>query len=345
MRKTIFWKKDRIYIINQKKLPQELVYKEIKNIRELRRAIRNLEVRGAPAIGIAAALGVVLGIKNICVENFADFKKELDKIIAYLSSARPTAVNLFWALEKMRDCTIKNQGKDIQELKRILFSQAKQMIKEEQMSCRKIGAYGASLIKSGSNILTICNAGALATVDYGTALGVIYCAKELKKKMHVYVLETRPLLQGARLTAWELKMAGIPFTLITDHMAASLMQQGKIDLVIAGADRIAANGDTANKIGTYSLAVLAHYHKIPFYIAAPTSTFDLGAKSKKDIPIEQRDPREITHMFFKKPIAPKGTKVYNPAFDISPSRLIHAFITEKGIIKKPYKKNIQKLLC
>lgn len=301
-----------------------------------------MEVRGAPAIGAAAALGVVLGVKNWKAKDFISFKKKLDRASGYICTARPTAVNLFWAVKRMRDYAVRNQNKTIPELKDLLLKEARQIMEEDKIACRRMGDFGAKLIKSNSNILTICNAGALATVDYGTALGVIYRAKELKKKIHVYACETRPLLQGARLTAWELTRNKIPTTLITDNMAATLMQQGRINLVIAGADRIARNGDTANKIGTYNLAVLAHYHKIPFYIAAPVSTFDLKIPSGKYIPIEQRHKYEVTGLFFKSSIAPKGMKVYNPAFDVTPNELITAIITEKGILRPPYGKNIKK---
>ncbi len=244
----------------------------------------------------------------------------------------------------MRAVAGKNKGRGTAAIKKLLLEEAGKIIESDKISCRKMAAYGSSLIKNKDSVLTVCNAGILATIDYGTALGVLYRAKEEGKKIKVFACETRPLLQGARLTAWELKQKGLDVTVICDNMAASLMQQGKINKVIAGADRIAANGDTANKIGTHSLAVLSKYHKIPFYIAAPVSTFDLGAKSGKDIPIEERDPREVSELLFKKVIAPRGAKVFNPAFDVTPHNLISAIITEKGIIRPPYLRNIKRII-
>ncbi|MCM8763058.1 MAG: S-methyl-5-thioribose-1-phosphate isomerase [Candidatus Omnitrophica bacterium] len=340
MIKTIEWKHSAIKIIDQTKLPPKLKYLYIKDLRTLWHAIRRMQIRGAPALGVAAALGVYLGIRDLRTKNFSDFCKELDSVTRYISTARPTARNLFWALERICSIAVTNRYKPIKTIKKLIFREAQKIIDEDKIVCRKIGVFGEKLIKNGSSILTICNTGALATVDYGTALGAIYRAKERGKKIKIYVCETRPLLQGSRLTAWELKKNGIDTILITDNMAATLMQEGKIDLVIAGADRIAANGDSANKIGTYNLAVLATYHKIPFYIAAPTSTFDFNLRSGRDIPIEQRNPKEVTHLFFKQSIAPAGTKVYNPAFDVTPHKLITAIITEKGIITPPYERNI-----
>ena len=342
--RTIEWKKNAIKIIDQTKLPGKLEYLYAKDLKTLWKAIRQLQVRGAPALGAAAALGVYLGIKDSKAKNFAQFSQELDKVAKYIATSRPTARNLFWALERACSVAVINRHKPIAKIKKLIFSEAQKIIEEDRIACRKMGAFGEKLIKNESSILTICNAGALATIDYGTALGVVYRAKEKGKKIKVYACETRPLLQGARLTVWELKTKGVDTTLITDSMAATLMQQGKIDLVITGADRIALNGDSANKIGTYNLAVLAKFHKIPFYIAAPESTFDLSIKSGRQIPIEQRRPEEVTSLFFKRPIAPKGIKVYNPAFDVTPSALITAIITEKGIIGKPFKDNIKKVL-
>jgi len=343
--KTIEWKKNAIKIIDQTKLPGKLEYLYINDLKTLWRAIRELKVRGAPALGAAAALGLYLGIKDSKAKNFAQFSKELDRVAKYIATSRPTARNLFWALERVCSVVAINRHKPIAELKKLIFSEAKKIIEEDRSACRRMGEFGEKLIKNGNSILTICNAGALATIDYGTALGVIYRAKEKGKRIKVYASETRPLLQGARLTTWELKAKGIDTTLITDNMAATLMQQGKIDLVITGADRIAANGDSANKIGTYNLAVLAKFHKIPFYIAAPESTFDLSLQTGRQIPIEQRNSSEVTSLFFKRPITPKGIKVYNPAFDVTPNRLITAIITEKGVIRPPYKKNIKKVLA
>ncbi|MCM8780009.1 MAG: S-methyl-5-thioribose-1-phosphate isomerase [Candidatus Omnitrophica bacterium] len=343
--KTIEWKNNAIRIIDQTQLPSRLEYIYIKDLKTLWRAIRELEVRGAPALGVAAALGLYLGIKNSKAKDFSIFSKELDRVSRYIATSRPTARNLFWALERIYEVAAVNRNKPIAKIKKLIFSEAQKIVEADRIACRRIAVFGEKLIKKGSKILTICNAGALATIDYGTALGVIYKAKENRKKIKVYVCETRPLLQGARLSIWELKAKGVDTTLITDSMAATLMQQGKIDLVITGADRIAANGDSANKIGTYNLAVLAKFHKIPFYIAAPESTFDLSLRSGRQIPVEERDPDEVTSLFFKKPIAPKGVKVYNPAFDVTPNKLITAIITEKGVIRKPFTENIKRIVC
>lgn len=342
--RTIDWKNNAIRIIDQTKLPAEFVYLDIKDLKTLWQAIKELKVRGAPALGAAAGLGVYLGIKDCRAKNFTEFKKQLDKTIKYLACSRPTAVNLFWGLERMRQTVLTNKNKPLSELKDICFKETEKIIEEDRIACRRIGGFGAKLFKKNDAVLTVCNAGILATIDYGTALGVIYRAEEEGKNLKVYACETRPLLQGARLTSWELKKNGVDVTLICDNMAASLMAQGKINRVIAGADRIAANGDTANKIGTYSLAVLSHYHKVPFYIAAPSSTFDLSIKTGRDIPIEQRDEKEVKELFFKKPVALKEVKVYNPAFDVTPNNLITAIITDKGIIKTPYRKNIREIM-
>jgi len=342
--RTIEWKDNAIKLIDQTRLPGELVSIYARDLKTLWMAIKELKVRGAPALGAAAGLGVYLGIKDSQAESFSDFKKELNEVIRYLGSSRPTARNLFWGLERMFQVAIANKNKPLSSIKELLFQEAQEIIEEDRVSCRKIGEFGAKLIKDNDVILTVCNAGILATIDYGTALGVIYRAQEQGKKLKVYACETRPLLQGARLTAWELEKKGVDVTLICDNMAATLMSQGKIKRVIAGADRIAANGDTANKIGTYSLAVLSHYHKIPFYIAAPESTFDLSIKTGKDIPIEQRDRQEVAELFFKKPVCKKSVKVFNPAFDVTPNKLISAIITDQGIIKPPYEKNIKKVI-
>ncbi|MDD4893698.1 MAG: S-methyl-5-thioribose-1-phosphate isomerase [Candidatus Omnitrophica bacterium] len=342
--KTIEWKNNSIKIIDQTKLPAKLEYLYIRDLKALWNAIKELKVRGAPALGAAAALGIYLGIKDYKAKNLAGFNKELQKISRYIASSRPTARNLFWGLERMKNVAVKNQDKPVSAIKAMLFKEAQKVIKEDMLACRLMAGYGAKLIKNKDTILTICNAGILATIDYGTALGIIYKAKEEGKRLKVYASETRPLLQGARLTAWELKKNNIDVTLICDNMAATLMQQGKIDKVIAGADRIAANGDAANKIGTYNLAVLSSYHKVPFYIAAPASTFDLKIKSGRDIPIEERKAQEVTELFFKSPISAKGIKVFNPAFDVTPHNLITAIITDKGIIRPPYITNIAKQL-
>lgn len=342
--KTIQWQNNKIKIIDQTKLPLKLEYIYIKDIKSLWQAIKSMQIRGAPALGAAAGLGVYLGIKNSKAKNPSQFKKELDKTIAYLASSRPTARNLFWGLERMRRVALKNKEKSLSSIKRIIFEEAQKIIEEDRLACRNIGYYGTRLIENNDTILTICNAGIFATIDYGTALGIIYRAKEEGKTVKVFACETRPMLQGARLTTWELKKKGIDVTLVCDSMAATLMKQGKIDKVITGADRIATNGDTANKIGTYNLAVLSYYHKIPFYVAAPSSTFDFKIKTGRDIPIEERSAFEVTELFFKSPIARKDIKVFNPAFDVTPHNLITTIVTDKGIIKPPYRKNIAKIL-
>lgn len=342
--RTIEWKGGAIKLIDQTKLPGEFQYRYIRDLKSLWQAIKVMQIRGAPALGAAAGLGVYLGIRDIEAKNFPQFEKELNQVIAYLASSRPTARNLFWALERMRGIVLKNKNKPLPDIKKVIFREADRIIEEDRRACRKIGYYGAKLIKKNDTILTICNAGILATIDYGTALGVIYRACEDGRQIKVFACETRPLLQGARLTAWELNKKGIDVTLICDSMAAALMQEGKINRVIAGADRIAKNGDTANKIGTYNLAVLSYYHKVPFYIAAPVSTFDLAIKNGRDIPIEQRIGTEVTELLFKRPIAAAGTRVFNPAFDVTPHNLISAIITDKGIIRPPYRKNILKVL-
>jgi len=342
--KTIEWKNNKIKIIDQSKLPLKLEHIYVDNLSRLFHAIRSMQIRGAPALGAAAGLGVYLGIKNSKAKNWLEFNKEVGGVVKYIGSSRPTARNLFWALERMASTSERNKDKPVSKIKELLFKEAQKIIQEDRVACRKIGSYGAKLIQNNDTILTICNAGILATIDYGTALGVIYSASEQGKKIKVFSPETRPMLQGARLSTWELKHHGIDVTLICDSMAATLMAQGEIKKVITGADRVARNGDAANKIGTYNLAVLAHYHKIPFYIAAPASTFDLTVKSGKEIPIESRDRREVTELFFKKPIAAKNIKVFNPAFDVTPHDLITAIITDKGIVSPPYEKNIERVM-
>jgi methylthioribose-1-phosphate isomerase len=339
--KTIEWTEEKIKIIDQSKLPQKLEYAYCKDVETLRDAISSLKIRGAPAIGIAAAFGILLGIKDSLAQDYLSFQKEMEKIIDYLACSRPTAVNLFWSLKRMRSCAEKNKDKQIKEIKTILEKEALQIMEEDKRGNRQIGKNGAHLIEDGETILTHCNAGALATADYGTALGIIYRAKEEGKKVKVYVDETRPLLQGARLTAWELLQEGIEAVLICDDMAGQVMQEGKIDKVLVGADRVAANGDVANKIGTYTLAVLAKENGIPFYVACPSSSIDLSLSSGKEIPIEQRDPSEIINGLGKR-IAPQGIKTYNPAFDVTPARYIKGIITEKEIHKPPYEKNLKK---
>jgi len=300
-------------------------------------------VRGAPALGIAAAYGVVLGVQNYRGRSREAFYRRFKQIAAIIAGSRPTGRNLFWALERMEKVVKQNLQATVDELKQTLLSEANRILAEDKRTCRRIGTHGAKLLKSGDAVLTHCNAGGLATADFGTALAIIFRAHQQGKRLRVYVDETRPLLQGARLTTWELMHAGIETILICDNMAAAVMGQGKVDCVITGADRIAANGDTANKIGTYGLAVLAREHGIPFYVAAPVSTFDLSLASGEGIPVEERDPREVTEGFGRR-IAPAGIKVYSPAFDITPARYITAIVTEKGIIRPPSGSAIRKVL-
>lgn len=339
---TIEWKKNRVRIIDQTKLPEKLVYLNLSNIKQLWWAIRKLKVRGAPAIGIAAGFGIVLGMRNSRAKTFQQFKKELQKAIRYLKKARPTAINLSWALERMEKYVQAHSRQSVPLLKRLLLEEALKIVQEDKDICRKMAHAGSRLIKDRDSILTHCNAGALATADYGTALGVIYQAKAEGKRIKVYADETRPVLQGARLTAWELIRHKVDVTLICDNMAAQLMNEGRINKVFVGADRIAANGDVANKIGTYNLAVLAKFHRIPFYVVAPASSFDLRIKSGKDIPIEQRDPQEVRKVYGKQ-IAPRNVKVHNPAFDVTPNGLVCALVTERGIFRKPYGVSLRRL--
>ncbi|OGW78567.1 MAG: S-methyl-5-thioribose-1-phosphate isomerase [Omnitrophica bacterium RIFCSPLOWO2_01_FULL_45_24] len=332
---TIYWKSGKVRFINQTLLPHKLKYVSTDDIYRLWRAIKALEIRGAPALGIAGALGAIVGIKDSKAKDFRKFFGELKKVTKYIGSSRPTAINLFWALERMKGAAYRHRKESISRIKNILLKEALKIIYEDKRNCRRMARYGASLVRKGSRILTHCNAGGLATADYGTALGVLFEANKQGKRIKAYVDETRPLLQGARLTTWELMRAGIDTTLICDNMAAGIMAQGKIDMIFVGADRIAANGDAANKIGTYNLAVLAHHHKVPFYVVAPLSTFDFRIKTGKEIPIEERDGDEVRALCGRM-VAPRNVKVYNPAFDVTPNELITAIITEKGIFKKPY---------
>jgi len=319
-------------LIDQTLLPVEFRRIECRDVETVWEAIKSLRVRGAPAIGIAAAYGVVLGLQTATGSGEEAFLKRLDDVTDYLAGSRPTAVNLFWALERIRRAARGRRGKKPPaEILADLLAEARAIHEEDRRMCRQIGRHGAELLSDGQGVLTHCNAGGLATADYGTALAVIFSATESGKRLHVYADETRPLLQGARLTAWELKERGIPVTLICDSMAAQVMREGRVQAVVTGADRIAANGDVANKIGTYGVALLAAAHDIPFYVAAPTSTFDLALSSGDEIPIEQRDPREVTHGFGRQ-TAPEGVDVYNPAFDVTPARLIKALVCERGVI-------------
>lgn len=324
---TLEWMGDEtgfLRLIDQTRLPTELEYLDCRDVTAVWDAIKRLSVRGAPAIGIAAAYGVVIGIQ----QSIGD----LEKTIEYLATSRPTAVNLFWALDRMkRHAAALGPSLAHSELRRALLREARAIHDEDRAMCRAIGRYGAALLQDGSGVLTHCNAGGLATSEYGTALAVIYAAHDSGKRLNVFADETRPLLQGARLTSWELQQHGVDVTLICDSMAAKVMQEGRVQAVVVGADRIAANGDAANKIGTYGVAVLAAAHDIPFYVAAPSSTFDLSLASGDQIPIEERDPSEVTHGYGRQ-TAPAGVRVYNPAFDVTPARLIRALITERGVI-------------
>lgn len=340
--KTIEWKHNQVRIIDQTKLPGKRVFLNLHNLRQLWWAMRRLKVRGAPAIGIAAAFGVVLGMRTSRARTFGQFRRDLQRVTRYLKQARPTAVNLFWALERIERLVMVHSQESIPSLKRLLLKEAIKITQEDKKICRRMARWGAKLVKDGDVILTHCNAGSLATADYGTALGVIYEAKKQGKRIKVYADETRPVLQGARLTTWELMQKKIDVTLICDNMAADLMKRRKIDKIIVGADRIAANGDAANKIGTYNLAVLAKFHRIPFYVVAPVSSFDLSLKSGVHISIEQRDPQEVREVLGRQ-IAPKKVKVYNPAFDVTPHHLISAIVTEHGILRKPYKVSLKRL--
>lgn len=335
--KSIEWVNNKIKIIDQRLLPEKVEYIFCTNIQELNDAIKSLAVRGAPALGIAAAMGIALAAHKSCAQSVDDFLMEIDINAALIRETRPTAVNLFWGIERQLKL-LKKTNCEIPEIKRLLIEEAVKIAHEDEMMCKSIGDYGSSLVKTGSNILTHCNAGGLATGGYGTAVGVIRSAHRQGKKIHVFVDETRPLLQGSRLTAWELKEEGVPYTIITDNSAGFLMKRGMIDLVVVGADRITRNGDTANKIGTYSVSVLAKENNIPFYVAAPYSTIDSKIETGEDIKIEERDPLEVT-MLKGVNIAPDGSMALNLAFDVTPSRYITAIITEKGVHSPPYDKN------
>ncbi|MCS6776203.1 MAG: S-methyl-5-thioribose-1-phosphate isomerase [Chloroherpetonaceae bacterium] len=331
---TVMWEAGKVRLIDQTALPEKLQYVEYTDWRDVAEAIRTMVVRGAPAIGCAAALGLALGARGIIADGRESFLRRVTGIADTFRAARPTAVNLFWAIDRVLAAAAETEGNPV-DLKDAMLVEALLMLDEDIETNRRLGQYGAALLPDPVNVLTHCNAGALATVGYGTALGVVRAAVEAGKKVHVYADETRPRLQGMKLTAWELARDQIPVTVIADSMAASLMRQGKIDCVIVGADRIAANGDTANKIGTYGLAVLAQHHNIPFYVAAPLSTIDTKLASGLQIPIEQRDTVEMTHIEGIR-IAPEGVDVINPAFDVTPGELITGFITEKGVLQPPF---------
>ena len=335
---TVSWLPGKVRLIDQTALPERLSYVELSDWRDVVEAIRTMVVRGAPAIGCTAALGMALGARGIIADSRASFIKRLESMAEAFRASRPTAVNLFWAVDRMLAIAGTLEGNTV-DIKDAMLKEALLMLEEDIEINQRMGRFGAELIPDVANILTHCNAGALATVGYGTALGVVRSAVADGKKIHVYADETRPRLQGMKLTAWELSQDGIPVTIIADNMAASLMRQGKIDVVIVGADRIAANGDAANKIGTYGVAVLAKHHHIPFYVAAPFSTIDMKLLSGVQIPIEERDPIEMTHMDGVR-IAPEGVEVLNPAFDVTPGDLITGIITEQGVILPPYEENL-----
>jgi len=340
---TIAREGDIVVMIDQRKLPAEEVYVRCKSAAEVARAIKTMVIRGAPAIGVAAAMGIAVGMRKSKATGTQKFAAEFHKICELMAATRPTAVNLFWAIERMKRAFADSAqaGASVEQIKDRLDAEAQAIHDEDVANCRALGAFGADVVPPGARVLTHCNAGALATAGYGTALGVIRGAVEQGKKIAVFADETRPFLQGARLTAWELVREGIDTTIITDSMTAALMRQGKVDLVVVGADRIAANGDTANKIGTYGVAVLAREHNIPFYVAAPLSTIDLDTPDGDHIPIEERSAREVTHVGGAQ-MAPEGARVWNPAFDVTPHMLIAGIITERGIFRPPYAESLRR---
>ncbi|MCD8510470.1 MAG: S-methyl-5-thioribose-1-phosphate isomerase [Bacillus sp. (in: Bacteria)] len=331
-----------LYILDQTQLPEKTVMLKMDSIEDTWDAIKQLKVRGAPAIGVAAGYGLALGVQDIEADTFDSFFLEFMNRKEYLASSRPTAVNLFWALDRMKNRARELREESVPVIKQGLIEEAMKIHEEDIEVCRKIGEYGLQFFKDDMGVLTHCNAGGIATSRYGTALSPIYFAHEKGWNIRVYADETRPLLQGARLTAWELHESGIDVTLITDNMAAMVMSKGWVQAVIVGCDRVAANGDVANKIGTYGVALLAKAHNIPVYVACPTSTIDLQTKTGMDIPIEERDEKEVTEGFGKR-TAPVGVKVFNPAFDVTPHELVTAIITEKGVVTAPYEENIKAL--
>ena len=328
---TVEWKNDRVVILDQRVLPGDVRVLDCEKYEDVAEAIRNLSVRGAPAIGVTAALGIALGATQYTGADLKGFLSHMEEVCRTIASTRPTAVNLFWAVDRMKHVLAGASTHSIQDLQKALQEEALAVLDEDIRVNRTLGNFGSTIIRDGDHILTHCNAGALATAGYGTALGVVRAAWEQGKQIRVYADETRPVLQGARLTAWELQQDGIPVTLITDNAAGALMKQGRIQCCVVGADRIAANGDVANKIGTYSVAVLAKAHGIPFYVAAPSSTIDMQTSEGKDIPIEERSPAEVTCLYGDRIIAPQGIDVWNPAFDVTPASLITGIITERGI--------------
>ncbi|PYP83399.1 MAG: S-methyl-5-thioribose-1-phosphate isomerase [Candidatus Angelobacter sp. Gp1-AA117] len=342
MIKTVEWTREGVQFIDQRKLPTEEVYVLCRNYQEVAIAIRDMIVRGAPAIGVTAAMGVALGVQQSSAKDIQALRSDFNHICQVIGETRPTAVNLFWAIRRMKDKFDAVAGQSVETIKATLVKEAQQMHVEDIAANEAMGRHGATLMPSSGGVLTHCNAGALATCGYGTALGVIRAAVEAGKQIHVFADETRPFLQGARLTAWELIKDGIKTTLIADNMAGAMMRQGKIKAVVVGADRIAANGDVANKIGTYTVAVLAKEHGIPFYVAAPWSTVDLNTPTGEQIPIEQRSAKEMTHHAGKQ-IAPEGVLVENPAFDVTPNKYVTAIITERGIARAPLADSLKEL--
>jgi methylthioribose-1-phosphate isomerase len=339
MVRTVEWRNGTVVMIDQRLLPAQQVYRICRDYREVARAIKDMVIRGAPAIGVAAAFGIALGMRQAR----RDLPHAFERTCQTFAATRPTAVNLFWAIERMRRTFARVRAGGVREIRQALLREAQAIHAEDVAANRALGKYGAALIPRDAQVLTHCNAGALATAGYGTALGIVRAAHEAGKDISVMATETRPFLQGARLTAWELKTDRIPVTLITDNMAGHFMHSGRISCVIVGADRVAANGDVANKIGTYTLAVLAHRHHIPFYVAAPTSTVDLHCPSGERIPIEDRDPAEVTHIGDRQ-IAPAGIAVANPAFDVTPHLLVTAIVTERGVARAPYKVSLRRLV-
>ncbi|HEY1264535.1 MAG TPA: S-methyl-5-thioribose-1-phosphate isomerase [Terriglobales bacterium] len=342
MIQTLEWTDSGVRFIDQTKLPTEETYVTCTTYEQVADVIRNMVVRGAPAIGVAAAMGVALGVKNSKAATTGELKKDFDTICEVIGKTRPTAVNLFWAIKRMQAKFENLRVRPIAQIKQALIEEAQRMHAEDIAANQAMGRHGATLMPASGGVLTHCNAGALATCGYGTALGVIRAAVEQGKKIHVYADETRPFLQGSRLTAWELTKDGIPTTVISDNMAGAMMRQGKIGAIVVGADRIAANGDVANKIGTYSVAVLAKEHGIPFYVAAPISTVDLDTPDGSRIPIEQRNAKEVTHIAGKQ-MVPDGAQVENPAFDVTPAKYVAANVTERGVARAPYEESLARL--
>jgi methylthioribose-1-phosphate isomerase len=342
MVKTLEWTEEGVRFIDQRKLPTEESYVVARTYEEVAEAIRNMTVRGAPAIGVAAAMGIALGVRDSEAGHLSELRRDFEQICETIGATRPTAVNLSWAIRRMQGKFEESLELPLPQLKQALITEARQMYLEDIAANEAMGRHGAVLLPAGAGVLTHCNAGALATCGYGTALGVIRAAVEQGNKLHVFADETRPFLQGSRLTAWELMQDGIPTTVISDNMSGTLMKQGKISAVVVGADRIAANGDVANKVGTYMVAVLAKEHGIPFYVAAPFSTIDMDTPDGSRIPIEQRSPREVTHLGDRQ-IAPTGVKVENPAFDVTPAQYVTAIITERGVVRAPYPESLKRL--